>query len=47
MKKKNQTMALKVMRVNSNEKVKVSGDGKKKVKVSGEESRKVKVTENS
>ena len=40
-------MALKDVRVNSDEKVKVSGDGKKKVKVSGEESRKVKVTENT
>ena len=47
MKKENQTMALKVVRFNSDEKVKVSGDGKKKVKVSGEESRKVKVTENT
>ena len=47
MKKENQTMAPKVLRVNSDEKVKVSGEGKKKVKVTGEESRKVKVTENT
>ena len=40
-------MALKLVKINRDEKVKVLGDGEKKVKVSGEESRKVKVTENT